>query len=137
MLKVLLVEDDVMISDMNEEILIAAGYNVCGIARTVTEAIVLGRLHSPDLAVLDLRLADGGLGTEVAAELHSQGKVGILFATGTTSIVHLTAADGEACLSKPYRASDLVMSLRVVDDILAFGRTGLKIPPGLQLLNCA
>jgi CheY-like chemotaxis protein len=136
-LKVLLAEDDVMIADMNEEILIAAGYEVCGIARTVTEAIALGRLHSPDLAVLDLRLADGGLGTEVAAQLHTHGKIGILFATGNKSFVTLTSADGEACLSKPYRNSDLIISLRIVDEILAFGKTSRTLPRGLAILACA
>jgi len=136
-LKVLLAEDDVMIADMNEEILIAAGYEVCGIARTVTEAIALGKLHSPDLAVLDLRLADGGLGTEVAAQLHTHGKIGILFATGNKSFVTLTSADGEACLSKPYRNSDLIISLRIVDEILAFGKTSLTLPRGLAILACA
>jgi ActR/RegA family two-component response regulator len=56
MLKVLIAEDDLtMIADR--------GYKVYGVARTVPEAVALAQLHKPDLAVLDLRLADGGLGT--------------------------------------------------------------------------
>lgn len=35
MLKVLLAEDDVMIADMNEDVLVEHGYEVCGIGRTV------------------------------------------------------------------------------------------------------
>jgi response regulator of citrate/malate metabolism len=65
MIKVLIAEDDLMIADMAEEMLVERGYEVCGIARTVAEAVALGRLHKPHLAVIDLRLADGGLGTEV------------------------------------------------------------------------
>jgi DNA-binding response OmpR family regulator len=61
-LKVLIAEDDLMIADLAEEILIEHGYDVCGIARTVTEAVALAQQHKPDLAVLDLRLADGGAG---------------------------------------------------------------------------
>jgi CheY-like chemotaxis protein len=68
MLKVLIAEDDLMIADMTEEILQTNGYEVCGIARTVAEAVALGRDHLPDLAILDMRLADGGLGTQIAAE---------------------------------------------------------------------
>jgi DNA-binding response OmpR family regulator len=60
-LKVLIAEDDLMIADLAEEVLAEAGYEVCGIARTVAEAIALAQHHTPDLAVLDLRLADGGL----------------------------------------------------------------------------
>jgi response regulator of citrate/malate metabolism len=59
-LKVLIAEDDLMIADIAEEILIEHGYEVCGIARTVAEAVTLAQQHKPDLAVLDLRLADGG-----------------------------------------------------------------------------
>jgi DNA-binding response OmpR family regulator len=96
MLKVLIAEDDMMIADMIEYSLIDGGYDVCGIARTVAEGIALGRQHKPDLAVLDLRLADGGLGTEIAADLAPLSRLGILYVTGNTSQVLLTA--GDACV---------------------------------------
>jgi len=35
MLKVMIVEDDLMLADFAEEILVEQGYHVCGIARTV------------------------------------------------------------------------------------------------------
>jgi response regulator of citrate/malate metabolism len=75
MLKVLIAEDDLMIADMAEEILVSNGYEVCGIARTVAEAVALGRDNLPDLAILDMRLADGGLGTQIAAELSGLGRI--------------------------------------------------------------
>ena len=49
MLKVLIAEDDLMIADAAEEALLEWGYEVCGIARTVNEAVALGRLTSPIL----------------------------------------------------------------------------------------
>ena len=58
--KVLIVEDDLMIADSAEEVLVEYGYRVCGIARTIAEAVDLGFRHRPDIAVIDLRLADGG-----------------------------------------------------------------------------
>ena len=97
-MKVLIAEDDLMIADMIEEVLVDAGYEVCGIARTVAEAVVLGRRHRPDLAIIDMRLADNGIGTEIAAELSTLGRVGILYATGNMSKVFLTAINGDACL---------------------------------------
>src|ERR1700687_3250505 len=69
MLKVLIAEDDFMIADMAEEVLVEHGYEVCGIARTVAEGVALGQRHKPDLALIDLQLADGGLGTEIVAQL--------------------------------------------------------------------
>src|SRR5471030_165608 len=64
MLKVMIAEDDLLMADMLADVLIESGYEVCGIARTVEEGVELGERHKPDLALLDLRLAAGGLGTE-------------------------------------------------------------------------
>jgi len=80
-----------------------------------------------------LRLADGGLGTEIAAQLRPFGKLGILYATANISQVVLTDADGTACLSKPYRSADLLRSLDVVLEIVATGVSRLPLPHGLQI----
>jgi len=137
MLKVLIAEDDLMIADMTEEMLVERGYEVCGIARTVTEAVALGRLHKPDLAVIDLRLADGELGTEIAAQMGRQSKLGVLYATGNISHAMLTTADGHACLAKPYRAADLQRSLEIVAEIVATGTASPPFPRGFQVLPSA
>jgi len=134
-LKVLIAEDDLLIADMMEEVLVARGYEVCGIARTVDEAVTLGSRNKPDLAILDLRLADSGLGTEIAARLAEQGPLGILYATGNASNIGLTATDGDACLSKPYRADDLLRSLELVVDIVTGGEAVPPYPRNFHLLR--
>ena len=135
MLKVLIAEDDLMIADMAEEVLIEHGYEVCGIARTVEEAVKLGRHCKPDLALLDLRLADGGLGTEIAAQLTPLGRLGILYATANMSHVILTAANGHACLAKPYRDVDLLRGLEVVTELVTTGNASGSFPRGFQVLQ--
>jgi DNA-binding response OmpR family regulator len=134
MLKVLIAEDDLMIADMVEEILILHGYEVCGIARTVTEAIALGRRYKPDLAIIDLRLADARLGTEIVPQLNGPDRPGILYATANEDKVVLSAADGDACLVKPYHFSDLLRALQIVSEIVATGTTGAPLPRGLHVL---
>ena len=136
-LKVLIVEDDLMMADFMEEILVDHGYEVSGIARTVDEAVALARHSRPNLVILDMRLADGGLGTEVAARLVPPGRPGILYATGNMSQIALTSADGEACLSKPYRTADLLRSLEIVAGIVATGKAEPPFPRGFQLLQPA
>src|ERR1700730_2229179 len=108
MLKVMIAEDDLMMADLLEEVLADSGYEVCGIARTVEEGIGLGEQHKPDLAILDMRLADGGIGMDIAAGLNRGGSLGVLYTTGNSGQMGLTQADGEACLAKPYRAADVV-----------------------------
>jgi DNA-binding response OmpR family regulator len=132
--KVLIAEDDVMIADSVEEILAAHGYDVCGIALSVEEAVALGRQHMPDLAVIDLWLADGGLGTQIAAQLAGQRKLGIIYATANVSGIVLSAADGHASIAKPYSAAALVRGLEIVAEMVATGRASLPFPLGFKVL---
>ncbi len=135
MLKVLIAEDDLIIADLAEEVLIEHGYEVCGIARTVAEAVAMGQLHKPDLAVLDFRLADGGLGTDIAAQLGPDWRLGVLYATGNVARVMLTATNGDACLAKPYRSADLLRGLEIVAGIIATGTALQPFPRGFQILE--
>jgi len=134
MLKVLIAEDDLMIADSVEDGLLANGYEVCGIARTVADAVALGRMHRPDLAVIDMRLADGGLGTEIISQL-ADPWIGVLYASGNVLQV-MTMADRDACIAKPYQINDLLRALDIVAGI-AFAGIGATppFPDGFLLLN--
>jgi two-component sensor histidine kinase/ActR/RegA family two-component response regulator len=135
MLTVMIAENDLLMADMLEESLVDAGYNVCGIARTVAEGVALGELHKPDLALLDLRLSHGGLGTEIAAQLDREGGLGILYATGNAGQISLSKEDGEACLDKPYRAGDVIRALKIVEEIISRGTSSQPFPSGFHLLE--
>jgi DNA-binding response OmpR family regulator len=134
MLKVLIAEDDLMIADMLEDGLMKNGYEVCGIARTVIDAVALARLHRPDLAVIDMRLADGGLGTEIVTQL-ADPWIGVLYASGNIGQV-LTMADRDACIAKPYHINDLLQALDIVAGIAIAGIVATPpLPHGFQLLH--
>jgi len=134
MAKVLIAEDDLMIADAAEDVLVGAGYDVCGIARTVAGAVALALLHKPDLVVIDLRLADDGLGIDIPPRLRALERYGILYATGNAAQVTLTDRDGDACLSKPYRSADLIRSLELVSEIIATGNASPPFPNGFRML---
>lgn len=133
MLKVLIAEDDVMIADLTAEAVSGAGYEMCGVAGTVVEAVALGRLHHPDLAILDMRLAHGGLGSEIVAQLHDGPRIGILYASGNINQV-LALAEGDACIAKPYHIQDLLRALRVVERIVSDGVALPPFPRGFYLM---
>jgi two-component system, response regulator PdtaR len=136
LLKVLIAEDELLIADLMEDTLTANGYEVCGIARTVDEGVALGELHKPDLAVLDVRLAKGDCGPDIARRLNSKGKFGVLYATGTDARDStLTLADGEALITKPYRNEDLVRALAIVREIVTSGTATPPFPHGFRLLS--
>jgi DNA-binding response OmpR family regulator len=133
-LKVLIAEDDLMIADMIEASLMDAGYQVTGIARTVAEGVALGRENRPDLAVIDMRLANEELGTDIAAQLLDGPRIGILYASGNIHQV-IRLADHDACIAKPYRTNDLLQALRIVEQIIGNTTPSLPFPHGFHLLS--
>jgi CheY-like chemotaxis protein len=132
---VMIAENDLMVADMLHEVLIVGGYTVCGIAQTVADGIMLAERHKPDLALLDVRLAAGGLGTEIAAGIDRNGGVGILYTTGNVGTTTLTKADGDACLRKPYRPAEIVRALAIVTELIHTGRASGPFPRTFQLLE--
>lgn len=135
MAKVLIVEDDLLISDLIEDALAGSGYEVCGVATTAAEAIALGERDRPDLAIVDVRLADGSDGTIVAARLLSQFPIGVLYATGNVDHLLAMPAVGHACLKKPYRPSDVLRALKTIEQILSGAALPLPLPQGLIMLQ--
>lgn len=133
MRKVLIAEDELLIADQIEEILCASGYDVCGIARTVEEAVTLGELHKPNLAIIDVLLAKGGQGPEIARRLNGKANFGILYATASANR-SLTQADGDAVISKPFRPENIVRALDLVWEIARAGTVTSPFPVGFHLL---
>ncbi len=135
MLKVIIAEDELMIADILESTLVANGYEVCGIARTVDEAVALVELHEPDLAVFDVRLAGGGRSPEVVRRLAGRRKLEVLYATGSDPRYSaLTAEDGAAAIAKPYHTEDVVKGLKLVWEIANAGTISQPFPAGFRLL---
>jgi ActR/RegA family two-component response regulator len=133
MAKVLIAEDELLIADLLEATLMNSGYEVCGIARTVAEGVSLARYHRPDFAIINFHLADGERGTDLAAELEDIPGMGILFATGNVGNA-LTAANGHACLMKPYRESEVRRALEIVGEMLTGRTSSLPFPRGFKVL---
>ena len=131
----LIVEDDLIIADYLEETLQDAGFEVCGIARTISEAIALARRHHPSLGVIDLKLSNGEQGTQVAAALCEESAIGILYATGNSRHPLLDDAVGDACISKPYTSERIVAGVRIVAERMAKRALPPVFPEGFRLLN--
>ncbi len=95
----------------------SCGYDVCGTAQTVEQAVNLANLHKPDLAVLDFRLANGEFSSAIKARLEGKVSMGILYVSGDPLDRKLTRMDGEAYIQKPYMMSDVDSSLQIVWNI--------------------
>lgn len=137
MMNVLIVEDELLIADLIQHELEADGFFVCGVARTVKEAMASAKQHEPDFAVVDIRLANGDLGTEVAVNLRETTHALIMFSTGNNNDMLALQKLGDAVMTKPYRMSDLGRGLRIIEEMARLGKTQLVFPRHFQLTTPA
>jgi DNA-binding response OmpR family regulator len=137
MLNVLIVEDDQTIADLLQEALEDDGFHVIGIAQTLDEAVLSAEQHLPDVAIVDIRLANGDLGTDLSARLHQPNNIRIMFSTGNSNDEKLMNSGGDAVMTKPYRLTDVGRSLEIIDQLARTGHTTLTFPRNFRLLRAA
>jgi CheY-like chemotaxis protein len=113
MTSVLIVEDDPLIAISLRMVLEDEGHEVCGVAATEREAILLGLTHHPDVAVVDVRLAEGS-GVAVGRRLLAEG-TRVLFATAYAAEIAREFHDVDVTIiEKPYDAHSIVRTVRLL-----------------------
>ena len=90
-----------------ERLIAGMDYQVCGIARTRTEALRLAEEHRPDLVVMDVRLADGSDGITAARELRQRFGIAALLISGQIDAAQAEQAEASSFLRKPFEARQL------------------------------
>lgn len=73
MTRVIICEDDPVLSLDLELAIQDAGGHVCGTFSNATDALTFAERERPDLAIIDLNLADGATGVSVATEMDKLG----------------------------------------------------------------
>ncbi len=101
-LRILVVEDEILIALELESLLAEEGHEVVGIAPTSAEAIRMGEEMRPDLAFVDVHLADGPTGVEAARRLAATGETTVLFMTANAKRIPEDCAGAHGVISKPY-----------------------------------
>lgn len=113
--RILVVEDDFLIALELEHRLTDAGFEVVGIAVTAGEAISMAGLENPELAIVDIRLADRSDGVEAATVLFETLGIRSIFASAHADAEtrkRAAAASPIGWLQKPYSAEALLRLVR-------------------------
>lgn len=114
--RILIVEDDLLVASQIEAALTDAGFEVAGIASTGNEALHLARVQSPDLVVMDIRLAGDRDGIDTALEMFDLHGIRCIFASAYSDQDAQRRAAPAAplgWLQKPYTMSSLTALVRV------------------------
>lgn len=108
-LRVLVVEDEMMIAMLLEDILNDLGHQVAGVAMRLPQAIEMAKDTDADIAILDINL-DGRRSFPVADVLREKG-VKLIFASGYGSPGLEAPFLDEIILKKPFEPNDIRLAL--------------------------
>lgn len=133
-MKILIVEDEVMLALTMEDTLNSSGHQVTGLARNHAMAVQLARTTRPDLALVDLNLANVILGTTVAQHLRQRFGIPSVFVTGNPKdCEHIGPRVGAlACLSKPFTPDELLRTVEVASSVMRLQQPD-SVPSNLDL----
>jgi two-component system, response regulator PdtaR len=104
-LRVLVVEDEILIGMLLADTLGAMGHDVCAIEATETGAVAAAARCKPDLMIVDARLRDGS-GVSAVEEILRTRWVPHVFVSGETSTIH-ALRPGAIVIRKPFRDMEL------------------------------
>ena len=113
--RILIVEDEYLVSVELEARLAEAGFAVVGVATTASEALRLAAAERPALIVMDIRLAGRQDGIDAAIRIYNTTGIRCIFATAYSEPQmreRAKAASPLGWVSKPYRVDALVRMIR-------------------------
>lgn len=112
--RVLIVEDDLIISLVTENIVTELGHEVVGKAVSGDEAIELALLHKPNLILMDIRLKGEMDGIEAVKEIQEKISTSVIYLTGNSDRLNYERAQETKfidLISKPFTKEDLLKHL--------------------------
>jgi CheY-like chemotaxis protein len=105
-LRVLIVEDDVVVAELCRRILDDEGYN-CAVTHDLASAHHAIAVNGPDLLLADVELPNGATSRDLAIDARRAG-IGILFMSGDYVTLRKLTKDRIPHLRKPFRLAELV-----------------------------
>jgi CheY-like chemotaxis protein len=122
-LRVLIVEDEALLAMDIEAIVEDCGHEVVAEAASLTDVRSLVGLAPPDVAFVDIQLAEGSNGLDVADFIHKHWtQTAVVFVTANPKKVPADFAGAHGIIPKPFSRAGLMAAMRYLEE-------GLSAPP--------
>ncbi len=131
-LRVVIAEDEALSAMALQGFLEDAGHEVVGWATTADEASQLAQSANPDLVFVDLQLADGTSGLQLAEALRSAQRC-FVFVTANSRMLPEDCAGALGVISKPYSTHGIRRALEYIEQGLRSPPPRCSPPPSLRL----
>lgn len=132
-LNVLIVEDEAVLAMELEHAIEDAGHAVAGWATCLSEANALIETGTADLALVDIHLADGVTGVEVADRLSRETGAAVVFMTANAKLIPEDFVGALGVIAKPYTSGGLQAVLKYLEQGITAPPPSLTQPSGLTL----
>lgn len=129
----MIVEDEALVAMVLKDVLDEAGYTVLDLTTRHAEALAVARTSRPDLALVNIKLAGGDDGIELAVQLKALG-IPVIFISGQVSRARSAETVAIASMPKPYNAHDMVLAVAYLLARME-GPTKLPRPDKLEVFN--
>ena len=125
-MKVLIVEDEALVAMDLATLVAELGHEVCATVASAAGAIAEATAHEPDVVLMDIRLAHGSSGIDVARELYLHHARRCIFLSANLDAptrAALLPYDPIELVGKPFLPIVLQRALRKAQQELAHGLT--------------
>lgn len=129
----MIVEDEALVAIVLKDVLTEAGYIVLDLTTRHVEALEVAKASKPDLALVNIQLAGGDDGVELAEHLKAL-CIPVVFISGQTSRARSAETVAIASMPKPYDAHEMVLAVGYLLARLR-GPTDLLKPENLQVFS--
>ena len=133
-MRVLIVEDEPLISLLLEELIETSGHPVAGVAVTLSQARAIMAAQDLDIAFLDLFLQGQETSVELSREL-AEKAIPVLFVTGNEQECRNHQARAVGYIEKPFGRRTMIAALDLVEALRAGKPLPAEDPDGLILFR--
>ncbi len=115
-IKVLIIEDELIIAEDIRTMLLELQYEVTGIARDIKSAIDKLAVEVPDIALVDIKLRNGDNGIDLGKRIKDKFGIPIVFVTShsdKTTLGNAKLINPDGYIVKPFEKADLFTSIEV------------------------
>jgi len=116
-LRILIVEDDLIIASDIEMILNESGYEVIGIATNYPDALSVIASKQPDLILLDINLEGDADGVILAEDINRKFQIPFIYLTSNTdplTINRVKRTNPAGFIVKPFNEKDILTNIEIV-----------------------